>query len=68
VSSPRELYTTTNIMYLDDEKPSVADGVIIVVTPIGTSEQGIKMDDLPQLEAFRPILKENRAVVLVNKL
>jgi hypothetical protein len=55
------------VTYLD-ENPSTADGVIIVATPGGTSEQFSTEDDQRQLKEFGSILKGSRIVVLINKL
>jgi hypothetical protein len=52
------------------ESPSVAEGVIIVFTPIEKSEQVSisTKDDLHQLKEFGSDLDKKRVIVLINKL
>ncbi|KAF2431165.1 hypothetical protein EJ08DRAFT_696835 [Tothia fuscella] len=68
IGEPAYFYTPKHKVIISYENKSNADGVIVVVTPIGTSEQGIEKDDLRQLKEIGPLLKGNRAIILVNKL
>jgi hypothetical protein len=61
------MISTASLTYID-ENPSVADGVIIVVSPIEPSEQSLGKNEMHQLKDFAPILEGKRAIVLINKL
>jgi len=61
-------YTPNNKVIITDQSSSISDGVIIVATPIGTSEQVSSKHALHQLKEFGSLLEGKKVIVLINKL